>query len=544
MKLRIYTLLLVCLGSFSYSEANDMQLTINEALSISANQQIQSQRIARIYLSLCNNMMEPTFYQERDVAIGLFDEQLRKLAFFTPTEDIKSNVERVKKLWAEYKKIAEWSIKKDAASKLLKLSTGMLQATKALYSSYIEYQRSQTNQQVNSDLLTINEYLKSNIKQLVLVERTMMFYLAEKQGIDTQNSNSLFKESQKIFLRTLNVMARADVTSASIRRHIATVREQWASLEVHFKDIDKEQDYMKDMYYSANKISALVRHISKNYKELATKLNLSYSLNEAINQTILVQQISKDYIASNMDESMSYQYRKQVTDGVAEFEKRINSMMHTAQTEEISTALNVVQIMWKNYKRLVTDFENIDEVRTIRVMELCYVVMAACDRVTDEVEVYAQSIPSYTDLYTKNGVEVDPSLDITHLTRASNNMVGLSERIALYFMMKSSEIDNDLSCKRLRETMTDFEKSFEELNASNLNTPAIQKLLESCTIEWVWIKSACKEANAEDMAAMLDNISLLCKKLRKASVLYEHEMNDMFSQDEQVQAQTASANSK
>lgn len=543
MKIRIYTLLLTCLGCFTESRANNMQLTINEALTLSADQQIQSQRIARIYLSLCNNMMEPSFYQERDVAIGLFDEQLHKLTLFTPTEEIKYSMERVKKLWIEYKKIAEWAIKKDAASKLLKLSTGLLQATKALHNDYLSYQQLQTNEQDNSDLLTINEYLKRNISQLVLVERTMMYYLAEKQGIDIQGQNGTFKESQKVFLRMLNILARAEISSASIRQNIATIRQQWGILEIHFNDVDKEQDYMKEMFYSANKISALLKHISKNYKELAIKLSLSYSLNEAISQSILVQKISKAYVASNADETMSYQYRKEVTEGIEDFEKRINSMLHMSRTEEISTALNVVQIMWKNYKRLVTDFDNIDEVRIIRIMELCYVVMAACDRVTDEVENYAESIPAYTALYTKNGTEVDHSLDITYLTRTANNMVGYSERIALYFMMKSAKIDKELSSRRLEETIDNFERSLNELTNSPLNTPALQMLMESCTIEWVWIKSACKEAKSEDIALMLENVTMLGKKLSKANVLYEHEMNDMFSQDVKVQEPTASARS-
>lgn len=541
MKIRIYTFLLACFSCLAESSANDMQMSINEALSIAADQKIQSQRVARIYMSLCNNMMEPSFYQERDVAISLFDEQLRKLSFFAPTEDIKSNIERVRKLWVEYKKIAGWSIKKDAGSKLLKLSTGMLQASNALYNAYILYQRSQTTDQNNSDVVTIQEYLKRNIDQQVLVERTMMYYLAEKQGIEGQGTNATFKEAQKIFLRMLNVLAKAEISSASIRNDISTIREQWAVLELHFDNIDKEQDYMKEMFYSANKITALLKHIAKNYQDLSIKLNLSYSLNEAVSQTVLVQQISKAYIASHVNEALSYQYRKEVTEGVEAFEKRVNSMLHTAQTEEISTALNVVQVMWKNYKKLVTDFENIDEMRKIRLMELCYVVMASCDRVTDEVENYAKSIPAYMDLCMKDGARLEPSMDITYLTRTASRMAGLSERVSLYFMMKSAKVDNDLSCKRLAETMQEFEKDLEELSSSNLNSIPLQKLLESCSIEWVWMKSACKDANPENIEAMLENANKLRKKMLKASVLYEYVMNDMFSQDVKEPQPTASA---
>ncbi|MFK7796658.1 MAG: hypothetical protein AB8E82_04335 [Aureispira sp.] len=541
MKTKIYITLLACLGYFVESRANDLQLTIGEALSLAADQKIQSQRVARIYMSLCNNMMEPSFYQERDVAIALFDTQLRKLSLFAPTEEIKFSLERVKKFWIEYKKIAGWSIKKDAGSKLLKLSTGMLQSSNALYNSYVEYQRSQTTTQANSDLVTINEYLKRNVDQQVLVERTMMYYLAEKQGIEAQGTNATFKEAQKIFLRMLNILARAEISSASIRQDIATIRQQWGILEIHFDNINNEQNYMKEMFYSANKIKALLKHISKNYKDLAVKLNLSYSLNEAISQTILVQQISKAYIASHANEALSYEYRKEVMDGVEAFEKRINSMLHTAQTEDITEALNVVQIMWKNYQRLVTDLDNINEMSKIRLMELCYVVMASCDQVTDKVEDYAKSIPAYMELSIKDGVQVGSSEDITYLTRAASNMAGLSERTSLYYMMKVADVDYNLSCKRLSETINEFDKYYQKLSSSDLNSTALKKLLESCKEEWTWMKSACENPKAENITLMLENSNQLRKKMLKTSVLYEHKMNDMFSQDVKEQAPTASA---
>ena len=238
---------------------------------------------------------------------------------------------------------------------------------------------------------------------------------------------------------------------------------------------------------------------------------------------------------------MSYQYKKEVIEGVEAFEKRITSMLHTAQTEDISSALYVVRTMWKNYKRLVTDFENIDEMRKIRLMELCYIVMASCDRVTDEVERYAKGIPSYMALCEKDGLPIEASMDITYLTRTASEMAGLSERTSLYFMMKVAKVDNDLSCKRLVETIHKFDKHFKELSNSSLNSPALNKLLESCTIEWVWIKSACKTAKEEDIILLLENANQLRKKMLKASVLYEHEMNDMFSQDVKEQEPTASS---
>ena len=540
MKNTIYTLSLF-LGCLSSLHADDTKMTINEAIRVAADQTIQSQRVARIYLALCNDMMEPKFYQERDATIELFDNQLRQLSQYAPSDIIKEHLQRVRDLWEPYKKIADWSIKKDAASKIMKQSTGMLQATKALYNAYVQFQRENRVTQESSDLLTIHEYVKQNTNQQVLLQRIVMYHLAEKQGIDGAYASKSLKEAQKIFLRMINILNKAKLSSSGIQTNLKELQQEWTSLEGHFTNPNETSSYLREFYQSADHISNLLDNIAVQYEDLAVKLSLSHSLNDAIAQTILVQKITKSYVASR-HEALSYHHRKLVADYVKDFEQGIESMLQAAPTDAIVNDLKVVQTMWKNYKRIVTDFEQMDEIRVIRAIELCYVVMASCDRVTTSVCEYASTIPAYQRLYTKDGETLPPSLDITHHLQAANNLHGYSERITLYFMLKNARIDQDLSCKRLRECLQEFEQSLALLSNSSLNTIAAQKLLESCYEEWTWIKGACKGSNGEDLLLMVEHTTLLSKKLEKLCKLYEYKMNDMFAEDlEAQQRPTASA---
>lgn len=524
--------------------ADDTKLTINQAIRIAADQKVQCQRVASIYLSLCNDMMEPKFYQERDAAIELFDHQLRQLSHYTPTEDIKHNLQRVRDLWEPYKRIAGWSIKKDAASKLLKQTTGMLQATKSLYKAYVQYQKSSQVTKESSDLITINEYVKQNTNQRVLIQRIVMYYLAERQNIDAVLASKTHKDAQKAFLQLLNILNNAKITSTAIKTNLSNIQQEWASLEQHLNTTVNHQDeaaYMKEFYHSAEYIASILNKISTQYEDLAVKLSLSHSLNNAITQTVLVQKIAKCYVASQ-NEVLSYQQRKLVTDYVTDFEQGIESMLNSAPTDAIVRDLNVVKTMWKNYKRIVTDFENIDEIRIVRAMELGYIVMSTCDRVTASVRDYAEGIPAYQRLYIQDGRELAPSLDITYHIRSANHLRGFSERIALYFMLKNAGIDQDISCKRLQECLISFEQQLDLLNNSTLNTVATQKLIESCQNEWSWIKNACKDTSTGDVLLMVENSTLLGKKLKKLCKLYEYKMNDMFAADLEAQeTPTASA---
>ena len=524
----LYTVLIISLTSSLY--ANDLKLDIQKALEIASDQQVQSQRIAKVYLALCNNVMEPKFYQERDEAIEKFEEQLHQLSLFTPTEEIKENIQNVRTIWQEYKKIAGWSIKKDAASKLLKQSTSILQATKALFIAYNNYNKSLTTSSDNSDLITINQYIKQNRNQLILMQRIMLYYLSEKQGIDATAAGHSLNDAQKSFSRILGILEKAKITSKSIQSKLELIRENWTEINQHLIFVDKDQSYIDDMLNRSNLISTTVKEISQKYLELSVKLSISYSINEATMQTVYVQRIAKSYIAS-INDHIAYKYKKEVIEYVEDFENRMNSMLVTAQTEDIKMSINVVKTMWKNYKKLATNFESMDDLRATKLIEQSYVVMAACDRVSDEIEKYALGIPSYKALSVKDDVKIDPTLDITHQIYVSSDLRVNSQRLALYFILTALEIDSDLSSKRLDTYSQEFKKQFDELKASRINSPAMTVLLESCNKEWDWMKKASKTTKKEDIDLMLEHTNLLSKKLTKLTNLYEHRMNDFFAED-------------
>ncbi len=505
-------------------------MSIKEALEKAADQQVLSQRVAKVYVALCYDPREPKFYQERDAVIEGFDEQLHQLSLFTPTDKIRENIQNVRKIWKEYKAIAGWSIKKDAASKILKQSTGLLQATKLLSAAYAEYEKEQMLAEESSDMISIKQYIKQNNNQLILIQRVMLYYLAEKEGIDATTSGHNLEEAQKAFVGILDILEKAKISSASIQAKISFIRTNWQGISMHLVFVDKDRSYVDDMLNRADIISKTIKEISKTYNELAVKLAISYSLNEATAQSMLTQQIAKAYIATANDH-LAAKYKKEVMEHVLDFEKKMASMAITAPSEDIKQAIRVVKIMWKNYKKLVTDFEKMDEVRVIKVLEQCHVVMAACDRVAEEVENYAQQIPAYKAFSEKDGQKTDPSLDITHQIHVSSHLRIYSQRVALYFMMTALNLDNPLSHERLKSCIQDFEPKFEALKASRLNSVAMNKLLESCTTEWEWISTACATKKEDDIDLMLEHSDLLSRKLMKMTNLYEHTMNELFAQD-------------
>ena len=535
---------LFCLGTLSLLShavyANDFKLTIKEALEKSANQQVLSQEVAKVYVALCNNIREPKFYQERDAAIEAFDEELHQLSLFTPTPKIKENIQNVRTLWKAYKAIAGWSIKKDAAAKLLKQSTNLLQATKLLHAAYSDYEKSQQTANPNGDLITIEQYLKQNNNQLILNQRVILYYLAEKQGIDATNSGHKLEDAQNSFAGILKILDDARITSDAIKAKLQIIKNAWAGINQHLIFVNKDQSYVEDMLNRSKIIDKTIREISTIYKDLGVKLSISYAMNQATAQSMLTQKIAKAYIASTNDH-ISYKYKKEVLERIDDFETKIKAMQVTAPSDNVKSSIRVVQTMWKNYKALVSNFTEMDEIRIIKALEQCHVVMAACDRVAEEVDVYAQSIPAYKALSEKDGEKVNPSEDITHQIKVAGRMRIYSQRVALYFMMKTLNLDKDVSTKRLNSCIQEFGALYNSLKESRLNSAAMNKLLESCMDEWSWITNASENSKKDDIDFMLEHSDLLSRKLMKLTNLYEHRMNDFFAKDIKEESPAAQA---
>lgn len=474
--------------------------------------------------------MQPQLYQERDEAIETFDEQLHQLSFFTPTDDIKEQIQRVRDEWATYKKIAGWSIKKDAASKLLKQAIDILQATKALHNAYVDYQKTQLTASPSNSSLSIKQYLKQNNNQRILIERVIMYYLAEKQGIDATASGHQLHDAERTFSRILKILEEAKITSTAIQKKLDIVREDWDKISEHLIFVNKDQSYIPDMLQRAARIATTIVDVESIYLDLSVKLSLSYTLNEATTQSICIQKITKAYIASGYT-PMAFKYKKEVSEYVDDFEKRMNIMAANAPTEQVKNSVKVVKTMWKNYKTLVEDIDNTDELHALKVLEQCHVVAAACDRVSEEIRNYAQSIPAYKALSYENGELVDPSLDITQQIYTASDLQIYTERIILYTMMKMRNLDVQVSDERLKDCVQNFEAKFKELEQSRLNSNAMNILLKSCATEWDWIKDGTKGTEVEDIDSMLEYSHLLVRKLTKLSNLYEHKMNSFFAED-------------
>jgi hypothetical protein len=206
-------LCLCCLSYLNGLIANNSQPNLKNAIIKSAELPSLSQHLAKVYVSLCNNIREPKFYQERDAVIEAFDDHMHLLGQFVPNESIKNKIQKVRSVWQDYKTIANWTINKEGASKLLKLSAQILEATNLLHLAYLDYAAQNRNIEPHKTKRRINEALKDNRNLSILMYRIMLYYLSEKQGIDPTTSGHKLDEAQTLFNTLLQKLSTAKISS-------------------------------------------------------------------------------------------------------------------------------------------------------------------------------------------------------------------------------------------------------------------------------------------------------------------------------------------
>lgn len=511
------------------SNSSSSNLTIREALNKAMRQQTLTQRIAKIYLALNNNLYEPKFYQQRDEAIQTFQQQLDELSIYTPTEKIKHAIKQVKEHWAEYQKIADWSINKKGAEKLLNQCDHILNASKHLVDSYEEYAQQLGDLYQNTHLVNIVKLIKETGTQRMLTQRVMLFYLAAKQNIEKESSLKKLQNTSQKYTAIIDKLANAEINSTQIQVEIQEMKNYWKGLNNYIQFFNNDPSYINSMLLLSDELTQKADKISLMYQDLGKKLSISKALNVIAYQNMLTQRIAKAYVAITYKYAIS-KYKRELVASIDLFEEQISSMKRSAPNPEIKEAIKVVELMWNNYRKMALDWRSMDDIKVGKLLEKSHVIMASCDQVAQAIENYAQTIPQYQSFYEKNGQEVDDKNNVARQMYCIGLQRIYSQRIAVYIMMNALGKDTQLSQERLNDCIAKYKKNYTVLTNSTINTNPINQALHHSHKEWSLIEKSALTPSTESIEATLEHSDHLFHKLDKINSLYEGLMDKLITQ--------------
>lgn len=531
MRLAFILLSILLLGNLQLSAVNDDdEISVREAINMAIRQQALTQRIAKIYLALNDNPYEPKYYQERDAAIEQFEKQLDDLKWYTPTNSTKQDIQHMRDLWKEYKAVADWSINDEGALSLLTLSDKMLAVSNDLFQSYFTYARTLQMQsmatQETRDMILL---IKNAGIQRMLTQRIMLYYLAAKQDIDGNNSRRKLSESITAYQQSLNFSTNSTLNSASIKEKLKAMSANWTALSISLNSFETDKEQIKNMMNLADELFDSADEISFLYQDLGLKLSIGNAINTSAYQNMLVQRIAKSYVALSQGYSAS-KHRRELMSSIDLFEEQMLSMTRSStSTESFTAAVGVVKTMWKNYRSLVTDWDNMDELSVVKVLERAHIMMATCDRVGQEIQDYAQTIPDYKEFFVQeNGLPMPEENNVAHQMRLAGLQRAYTQRLAIYCIMNALNLDAQLSESRMKDILNQYKNNNTTLLNSPIKSSAIEKSLNKAQQQWATLAPYFDQPKQENIETMLELSTELFNTLDRLNKDYEEHMDQLF----------------
>lgn len=230
-------------------------LTIREALTKASQQQMLSQRIAKVYLAINNNLTESKFYIERDEAIQNFQKNLDELKLYTPSDKIKTAINHVRTLWDEYKEIANWSINRKGAGKLVYLCDEILLASNQLVHAYEEYAKASGHSDKSETSIDTIHFIKTTGVQRMLTQRIMLLYLAAKQDIEQEDCIQKLDALCKELTLMLSNLSNTKTTSPAIQKEIAEIQKYWQTLSNYLKYFNEDPIHVNSMLFLSDELT-------------------------------------------------------------------------------------------------------------------------------------------------------------------------------------------------------------------------------------------------------------------------------------------------
>ena len=236
---------------------------LNDAINKAGRQRMLSQRMAKAYLAVGQQVVAQRGQDVLGASMALFDRQLVELKAFAPTPDIKATYSQLEAVWGEYKTaLVGQAPTRDSTPALIDLDSKVLGlANKGTL------QLEQVSGKPVGKLVNIAG------RQRMLSQRVAKFYLAQTWKASVPNAQAELDKARAEFVAALDVLASAPEATAQIKQEIELARNQWVFYETALAQRGSDasaSERSANVFLSSENILSVMDKVTGLYARLAT----------------------------------------------------------------------------------------------------------------------------------------------------------------------------------------------------------------------------------------------------------------------------------
>ncbi len=480
--------------------------SIREAHLLIEQQKVLSQQSAKAFLGLAINKKVPEFYIELDSARILFEQHMRQIDAFVPNTPLQIYADRIRQAWAKFGTQLRKEIDKEEAEILLSLNDELLNACQA-FSDELEKFKNSLLPNVAASLKKMDAMTLQAFDQSILAQEYLLYFFADKLGVSNKSIAKRIATIQKDFYKQLAILSDAEENSADVDAGLHHVKAQIDELNEMLKKWDASNvNYLSGLAIHVRWASGKMEEVAYQYNEIAEVLSISHLINLSSIHRAHTQELAKMYTGVSYQLINTATGKKNLQNSIATFEARFNRLQLFAPTEETRNAISTVERFWKNYKNLlISDFT---EDNILKIIEQSHILMAACDKISEEVINYSETLPTYAKVQG------------TAANERAGRLVNLSgrqcmdlQRIPIYFILVCKDLGGAATRNRFEESKIQFENTLHELEEVLINSKEIEAKLVTVNELWAALQGTIGTINNQDVTRMTQT-------MQKADELY------------------------
>ena len=214
-------LLLALTLCFGGSDAMAQIADLNSAINKAGRQRMLSQRMAKAYFQIGQQVEVERSKKILDASVSVFDRQLVELKNFAPTPEIKDNYLKLEKSWLAYKDVLVGAApSQDNGRKVLELSEQVLGLA-----------HQGTVQLEKQSATTAGRLVNISGRQRMLSQRMAKFYQAIAWGVGNDKSPGELDKARKDFAAAHQELSSAPSNTPQIKESLELVKQQWMFFE-------------------------------------------------------------------------------------------------------------------------------------------------------------------------------------------------------------------------------------------------------------------------------------------------------------------------
>lgn len=217
----IFGIIIACVLALAGVEAQAQISDPNVAVNKAGRQRMLSQRIAKVYFQIGQQIDVDRSKKVLDASVAIFDRQLVELKNYAPTPDIKATYLKLETVWLAYKDVLLGTTPSpDNGRKVLELSEDVLALAQQGTVQLEKHSASNAARLVNI-----------SGRQRMLSQRMAKFYQARAWGIADDKSTANLDKARKEFADALQELVAAPANTAPIKDSLELVKQQWFFFE-------------------------------------------------------------------------------------------------------------------------------------------------------------------------------------------------------------------------------------------------------------------------------------------------------------------------